>query len=286
MPKHRRPSAVSRLAASAKRPLNAGIAAGVASTVAVTGTVVAVAADEGATPRARSATGPAARSAPDHTRPGLRVTAPAERTSGSDPDRQLDQHRAQAMARKRIGDAERRAAARRERAHRLAVERAKARKAAKAERAARQEADRAASRAADSRAHRSASRSSSRTSASSSASASATRVLQVAAAQSGDRYSYGAAGPDVFDCSGFTQYVFGQVGISLPHSSSAQAGVVSRISSPRPGDLVFVYNGGGGSIGHVAIYAGGGYWYEASNPSQPVGKHRAWSTNVSYGRLL
>jgi peptidoglycan DL-endopeptidase CwlO len=47
-----------------------------------------------------------------------------------------------------------------------------------------------------------------------------------------------------------------------------------------------VHNGSGGSIGHVAIYAGGGYWYEASNPSQPVGKHPAWSSNVTFGRVL
>jgi len=111
-------------------------------------------------------------------------------------------------------------------------------------------------------------------------------VLSIAAAQSGDRYQYGANGPDSFDCSGFTQYVFGKVGISLPHSSSAQRSVARRVSSPQPGDLVFVYNGGGGSIGHVAIYAGNGYWYEASNPSRPVGKNRAWSSNVSYGRVL
>ncbi len=115
---------------------------------------------------------------------------------------------------------------------------------------------------------------------------SAANVLSIAAAQSGDRYSYGGNGPDSFDCSGFTQYVFGKVGISLPHSSSAQRSVARRVSSPQPGDLVFVYNGGGGSIGHVAIYAGNGYWYEASNPSRPVGKNRAWSSNVSYGRVL
>jgi cell wall-associated NlpC family hydrolase len=115
---------------------------------------------------------------------------------------------------------------------------------------------------------------------------SAANVLSIAAAQSGDRYVHGANGPDSFDCSGFTQYVFGKVGISLPHSSGAQRSMVSRISSPQPGDLVFVHNGGGGSVSHVAIYAGNGYWYEASNPSIGVGKHRAWSSNVSYGRVL
>ena len=114
-------------------------------------------------------------------------------------------------------------------------------------------------------------------------SASAAHVLQIAAAQSGDSYSYGAAGPDSFDCSGFTQYVFGLIGISLPHSAAEQASVATPVSRPQPGDLVFVHNGGGGSIGHVAIYAGGGYWYEASHPGQPVGMHPAWSTNVSFG---
>ena len=116
--------------------------------------------------------------------------------------------------------------------------------------------------------------------------ATAAHVLQIAAAQSGDSYSYGAAGPDSFDCSGFTQYVFGHVGISLPHSAAQQATIATPVSQPQPGDLVFVHNGGGGSIGHVAIYAGDGYWYEAANPNEPVGKHRAWSTNVTFGRVL
>ena len=117
-------------------------------------------------------------------------------------------------------------------------------------------------------------------------SASAAHVLQIAAAQSGDSYSYGAAGPDSFDCSGFTQYVFGLIGISLPHSAAGQASFATPVSRPQPGDLVFVHKGGGGSIGHVAIYAGGGYWYEASHPGQSVGRHPAWSTSVSFGRVL
>ena len=112
-------------------------------------------------------------------------------------------------------------------------------------------------------------------------------MLEIAAATaSGAYYAHGGMGPNGFDCSGFTSYVFNKVGINLPHSSSAQRSVVQRVSNPQPGDLVFVYNGGGGSIGHVAIYAGGGYWWEASNPSMGVGKHRAWSSAVSYGRIL
>ena len=112
------------------------------------------------------------------------------------------------------------------------------------------------------------------------------KILAIAASQAGKPYEYGADGPGSFDCSGFTMYVFGKVGISLPHSSSAQYGVVRHISSSekRPGDLVFVFNGGGGSIGHVAIYAGNGYWWESPRPGETVGKHRAWSSDVAYGR--
>jgi cell wall-associated NlpC family hydrolase len=118
-------------------------------------------------------------------------------------------------------------------------------------------------------------------------SASASHALQIARdAASGAYYTHGGAGPNGFDCSGFTMYVFSKMGISLPHSAASQSAMVQHVSNPQPGDLVFVYNGGGGSVGHVAIYAGGGYWWEAANPSAGVGYHRAWTTNVSYGRVL
>ena len=113
------------------------------------------------------------------------------------------------------------------------------------------------------------------------------RILELVAAQAGKPYSYGADGPGSFDCSGLVMYVMGKLGISLPHSASAQYGVVRHIrsSDKRPGDLVFVFNGGGGSIGHVAIYAGNGMWWEAAHPGTVVGKHAAWSSDVAYGRV-
>jgi cell wall-associated NlpC family hydrolase len=69
-------------------------------------------------------------------------------------------------------------------------------------------------------------------------------------------YVWGAAGPDVFDCSGFTSWAYAQVGISLSHYSGAQYNETVRISASQlqPGDLVFW--GPGGSE-HVAIYIGG-----------------------------
>lgn len=237
---------MSRFGSSAKRPMNISIAAGVAGTVAVTGTVVAVASDQPARPRHK----PAVFGTPDRGVSG--ATA------------QFSRHDSVDQARHDRSLAAVRAARHRAHARHLA----------------------AAKRAAAARTTRftSASRSFARTD--EHLSASAAHVLKVAAAQSGDSYSYGAAGPDSFDCSGFTQYVFGLIGIALPHSAAGQSSLATPVSRPQPGDLVFVHNGGGGSISHVAIYAGGGYWYEASNPGQRVGKHPAWSTSVSFGRVL
>jgi cell wall-associated NlpC family hydrolase len=72
----------------------------------------------------------------------------------------------------------------------------------------------------------------------------------------------------------------------LAHLSTAQATrgrPVSRAAA-RPGDLV-VFHAWGYAY-HVAVYAGGGYVYEASNPGQPIGKHRLWSSSVTFRRLI
>ena len=111
------------------------------------------------------------------------------------------------------------------------------------------------------------------------------KVLKIAAKQQGKRYRYGARGPNAFDCSGFVGYVYSKAGVKLPRTSGAIRNKVRKISAAqaRPGDLVFVQRHG--RVSHVAIYAGKGRWYEASNPSRPVGKNRAWTRSVSYGRV-
>ena len=120
-------------------------------------------------------------------------------------------------------------------------------------------------------------------------SASATRrdalVLRIAAKQKGKPYRYGARGPGSFDCSGFVGYVYSKAGVSLPRTSGAIRAKARRISAAqaRPGDLVFVQRHG--RVSHVAIYAGNGRWCEASNSSRPVGKNKAWTRSVSYGRI-
>jgi cell wall-associated NlpC family hydrolase len=112
------------------------------------------------------------------------------------------------------------------------------------------------------------------------------RVLRVAKAQTGDRYVYGAAGPNAFDCSGLTSYVYRVATHKrLPHSSSAQRGRTHRISAgaARPGDLVFFYGRSG--VYHVAIYAGHHTVIHAPYPGQRVKRERIWTSSVSYGRV-
>jgi cell wall-associated NlpC family hydrolase len=118
------------------------------------------------------------------------------------------------------------------------------------------------------------------------ASALRAKVVRAAARQVGKPYVFGAAGPRAFDCSGLTQYAFRAAGVKLSHQSTSQASRGRRISrtAARAGDLVVFWSGG--YAYHVAVYAGGGYVYEASNPGQPIGKHRLWSSSVSFRRLV
>jgi cell wall-associated NlpC family hydrolase len=93
-------------------------------------------------------------------------------------------------------------------------------------------------------------------------------AVEYALSQVGDSYVYGAAGPDAFDCSGLTMMAWAQAGVGLPHSSGAQMGSGSQVSSDnlKPGDLVFYYS----PVSHVGIYIGGGQIVHAANPSTGV----------------
>ncbi len=112
------------------------------------------------------------------------------------------------------------------------------------------------------------------------------QVVAYAAAQSGKWYRYGAAGPTYFDCSGLTQYVFKKFGVYLPHRANSQRSYGRAVSRAyaRPGDLIIFLSGGYGY--HAAIYAGGGYMYDAPRAGQQVGKHRIWSSNIVFRRLV
>ncbi|MDE6687336.1 MAG: C40 family peptidase, partial [Lachnospiraceae bacterium] len=72
------------------------------------------------------------------------------------------------------------------------------------------------------------------------------------------------------DCSGFVLSLYAKYGITLPHSSAAQANCGRRValSQMKPGDLVFYTKGG--SINHVAMYIGNGQVIHASSPSTGI----------------
>lgn len=100
------------------------------------------------------------------------------------------------------------------------------------------------------------------------ASAKAQAAAAWALKQVGKAYVYGGAGPNSFDCSGLVMAAYRQVGISLPHSATAQARMGTAVSRANlePGDLLFFYS----PIGHVGIYIGNGMMVNASDPSRGV----------------
>jgi len=77
------------------------------------------------------------------------------------------------------------------------------------------------------------------------------------------QYVWGSSGPTGFDCSGLMQAAYRTVGISLPHSSRAQANVGRAVSRNelKPGDLIFWYH----PIHHVGMYIGNGKIVHARN---------------------
>lgn len=89
------------------------------------------------------------------------------------------------------------------------------------------------------------------------------------------------------DCSGFVLSVFAKYGVSLPHSSRAQAtmGTSIKLAEASAGDLVFY--GNGRRINHVAIYLGGGRVVHASNPRTGIRvSNVGYRTPVKVVRIL
>ncbi len=107
----------------------------------------------------------------------------------------------------------------------------------------------------------------------SSSSGSNSDIVALAKQHLGTRYSYGGASPSGFDCSGFTMYVYNQMGYSLPHSTTSQwqSGLGTRvysISELQPGDLVFFNDpsrNAGKACSHVGIYIGNGQHIHSSS---------------------
>ena len=109
-------------------------------------------------------------------------------------------------------------------------------------------------------------------------SATVNKVIALAKAQSGKPYVYGTTGPNSFDCSGFTYYVFkNAAGITLKRTSESQGydssyTKISAISNLKVGDLVFFNTNSDDAdlCDHVGIYLGSGSFIHASSAGGKV----------------
>jgi cell wall-associated NlpC family hydrolase len=116
-------------------------------------------------------------------------------------------------------------------------------------------------------------------------------VMRVARKQLGDPYRAGSAGPNAFDCGGFTQFVFRRaLGMEIARTSRGQYQQVERIRKKEalPGDLVFFFEGG---AHHVGIYLGSGRMIDAPNPRETVSVNPIsgfwWGRSFTgFGRIL
>ena len=98
----------------------------------------------------------------------------------------------------------------------------------------------------------------------------------------GKPYVYGGSGPNSFDCSGFTMFVYNHFGYSLPHGATSQSKYGTYVSKEnlQPGDLVFFLDFETmDGIGHVGIYVGGGDFIHASSGSA----HAVTISNINSG---
>lgn len=103
------------------------------------------------------------------------------------------------------------------------------------------------------------------------ASGNMTSLVQLAYSLIGSPYVSGGNSPAGFDCSGFVQYLYSQIGISVSRSSSTQMydGVAVSYENAQPGDIL-IWGYSSGVPTHSAIYVGNGQMIHATNPVQGV----------------
>ena len=95
----------------------------------------------------------------------------------------------------------------------------------------------------------------------------AQRAVRLARKQLGVPYVWGGMSPAGFDCSGLVSWIYGRLGVPLPHNSAALYGVGRPVSrrSLRPGDILF-FSG----LGHVGLYVGHGRMIHAPQSGRNV----------------
>lgn len=107
-------------------------------------------------------------------------------------------------------------------------------------------------------------------------------IVNLAKEYLGYKYVSGGTSPKTgFDCSGFTQYIYKQFGITINRTAATQNsnGVAVSKDDLQLGDLVIFNGESNKSIGHVGIYIGNDDFIHASNPSDGV---KITSLSLSY----
>jgi cell wall-associated NlpC family hydrolase len=92
-------------------------------------------------------------------------------------------------------------------------------------------------------------------------------AAELALHERGVPYSFGGSTPSGFDCSGLIAWAYGQLGLTLPHSTDSLWSLGTRVTRHQleAGDLVFFYG-----ESHVGLYIGGGRFVHAPRPGEAV----------------
>jgi peptidoglycan DL-endopeptidase CwlO len=114
------------------------------------------------------------------------------------------------------------------------------------------------------------------------ASGGAAAAVAAAESQLGVPYVWGGETPGVgFDCSGLTQWAWGEAGVSIPRTAQDQFDAIPQVSLSdlEPGDLLF-WGYGTGDIYHVAMYVGGGEVIQAPETGEDVSISPIWDDQL------
>lgn len=119
----------------------------------------------------------------------------------------------------------------------------------------------------------------------------AAEAVAFASTMVGVPYRWGGQDPSGFDCSGLVWWAYRQAGVTVPRTTTGQvtAGRAVSVDELEPGDLLFTRGGPAGAVrdlGHVAIYAGGGYEIVAPATGRDVTIRPVDATRVQAARRL
>ena len=112
-------------------------------------------------------------------------------------------------------------------------------------------------------------------------------AVQIAERYLGVPYRYGGTTPAGFDCSGFTGFVYRELGVHLPRTAHEQMLATRRVAAheARPGDLVFFVSRGGRAY-HVGVYAGDWRMLDSPRAGRTVTERRIWTSAVVFHRAI